>query len=50
MNKKRKIEDHDDKTERGVKLRKFLAQKSLKPFVGKEKQRGTFFESILILI
>jgi len=28
-----KIESYDDKAERGGQLRKFLAQKSLKPFI-----------------
>jgi len=39
-----KMVDKDDKQERGPKLKYFLNQKSLKPFVDEAKGGGTFFE------
>ncbi|RIA93311.1 P63C domain-containing protein [Glomus cerebriforme] len=41
-----KIVDESDKQKRGPRLKYFLAQKSLQPFIDKEKKRG-FFEPII---
>jgi len=43
-----KIVDESSKFERGPRLKYFLAQKSLKPFIDKEKRGGLFWTNYLL--